>query len=83
MIPLGLVPTARPLMEFAPFTVPGDISTPNPVYFQRAEDMIRLTARHGMTVIFDPIETIGWLNTLKANSVEKGVDIWPIPRQPL
>ena len=54
-----------------PFTVPGDISTPNPVYFQRAEDMIRFAATYGMTVILDPIETIGWLNTLRANGVEK------------
>jgi hypothetical protein len=55
----------------APFTVPGDISTPNPVYFQRAEDMIRLAATYGMTVILDPIETVGWLNTLRANGVAR------------
>jgi hypothetical protein len=43
----------------------------NPAYFQRADDMIRLVATYGMTVILDPIETIGWFDTLKANGVEK------------
>jgi hypothetical protein len=55
----------------APFTVPGDLSTPNPAYFRRADDMIRLAATHGMVVILDPIETIGWLNTLKANGAAR------------
>jgi Protein of unknown function (DUF4038) len=55
----------------APFTVPGDLSTPNPPYFRRADAMIRLAATHGMTVILDPIETAGWLKTLKANGVSR------------
>jgi hypothetical protein len=55
----------------APFTIPGDLSTPNPAYFRRADDMIRLAAAHGMVVILDPIETIGWLNTLRANGVAR------------
>jgi hypothetical protein len=54
-----------------PFTVPGDLSSPNPAYFQRAEDMIRLADKHGMVVILDPIETIGWLGTLRTNGVTK------------
>jgi hypothetical protein len=55
----------------APFTEPGDLSTPNPAYFQRADDLIRLAAMYGIIVILDPIETIGWLDTLKANGLEK------------
>jgi hypothetical protein len=55
----------------APLTVPGDLSTPNPAYFQRADDMIRPAATRGMVVILDPIETIGWLNTLKANGAAR------------
>lgn len=51
----------------APFVEPGDLSTPNPAYFTRADDMIRLAASYGMVVILDPIETIGWLKTLRAN----------------
>lgn len=54
-----------------PFTTPGDLSTPNPVYFGRADDMIRLAEACGMTVLLDPIETSGWLKSLKANGVSK------------
>ena len=53
----------------APFTEPGNLSTPNSAYFRRADAMIRVAATYGMTVIFDPIETAGWLNILKANGV--------------
>src|ERR1043166_9346660 len=44
----------------APFTTPGDLSTPNPAYFNRAADMINLAAAKGMVVLLDPIETGGW-----------------------
>ncbi len=50
-----------------PFTTPGDLSTPNPAYFQRATAMIALAAQYGFTVFLDPIETGGWLSTLKNN----------------
>jgi len=55
----------------APFTTPGDLSTPNPVYFNRAADMINLAAAKGMVVLLDPIETGGWLSVLQANGVKK------------
>jgi hypothetical protein len=54
-----------------PFTTPGDLSTPNPAYFRRADDMIRLAAQHGMVVFLDPIETGGWLDVLRGNGVAK------------
>lgn len=54
-----------------PFTTPGDLSTPNPAYFRRADDMIRLAAQHGMVVFLDPIETGGWLGVLRSNGVAK------------
>jgi Protein of unknown function (DUF4038)/Putative collagen-binding domain of a collagenase len=54
-----------------PFTIPGDLSTPNPVYFARAAAVIRLAAKAGMAVFLDPIETGGWLDTLRANGVAK------------
>jgi hypothetical protein len=57
-----------------PFGVPGDLSTPNPDYFQRADDMICLAATYGMVVILDPIETIGWLKILEANGVAKAFE---------
>lgn len=55
----------------APFTTAGDLSTPNPVYFDRAEQMLQAAAAHGMVVLLDPIETGGWLSVLDANGETK------------
>jgi hypothetical protein len=55
----------------APFTTPGDLSTPNPVYFDRAAKMIDAAAARGMVVLLDPIETGGWLQTLRDNGTAK------------
>jgi hypothetical protein len=55
----------------APFTTPGDLSTPNPVYFDRAAAMLKLAAVQGMVVLLDPAETGGWLSVLQANGVQK------------
>jgi Protein of unknown function (DUF4038) len=57
----------------APFTTADDLSTPNPAYFERADDIINLAAANGMVAILDPIETNGWLRTLQANGVDKAV----------
>lgn len=54
-----------------PFTTPGDLSTPNPSYFARVDDMIRLAAKHRLVVFLDPIETGGWLGVLRRNGVAK------------
>ena len=54
-----------------PFTTPGDLSTPNPAYFARADAIIRLAGKAGMVVFLDPIETGGWLSTLRANGIAK------------
>jgi Protein of unknown function (DUF4038)/Putative collagen-binding domain of a collagenase len=56
---------------FAPFTNVGDLSAPNPAYFQRAEELISLAAAHNMVVLLDPIETISWLGVLRANGIDK------------
>lgn len=55
----------------APFTTPGDLSTPNPVYFDRAKEMLDAAAAHGMVVLLDPIETGGWLGILNDNGPGK------------
>jgi hypothetical protein len=55
----------------APFTVVGDLSTPNPAYFQRADEMINIAANNGMVVLLDPIETSSWLDILRANGTAK------------
>jgi hypothetical protein len=57
----------------APFTTANDLSTPNPAYFERADGIINLAAANGMVVILDPIETIGWLRTLRANGIDKAL----------
>jgi chitodextrinase len=54
-----------------PFTVEGDLATPNEPYFGRADEMIRLAAQHGQVVILDPIETTAWLPVLRSNGVAK------------
>lgn len=55
----------------APFSVVGDLSTPNQNYFQRADDIIRLAAAYGMVVLLDPIETSSWLGVLRTNGRDK------------
>ena len=55
----------------APFTTPGDLSRPNPSYFARVDDMIRLAAKHRLAVFLDPIETGGWLKILRSNGTAK------------
>jgi len=54
-----------------PFTSSGDLSTPNPRYFARADAIIRAAARAGFAVLLDPIETGGWLDVLRSNGVAK------------
>jgi len=54
-----------------PFNAPADLSTPNPAYFERADAIIRLAARAGIVVFLDPIETGGWLSTLRANGIAR------------
>lgn len=62
---------AKTFDGIAPFLVPGDLTTPNPAYFQRVDDMLRIAADHGMVVLLDPIETISWLDTLRKNGAPK------------
>ncbi len=57
--------------NIAPFSTPGDLATPNEAYFRRADAMIRLAAKYGLTVFLDPIETGGWTGVLLENGVQK------------
>src|SRR5262249_19157170 len=54
-----------------PFTTADDLATPNEVYFERADRIIRRAANHGLLVLLDPIETSGWLGVMRSNGVEK------------
>jgi hypothetical protein len=57
-----------------PFTIPRDISTPNPAYFEHAHDMLKIAAAHGMTIMLDVAETAGWLDIFKANGPDKAAE---------
>ena len=58
----------------APFNTPGDLATPNPVYFQRVDTIVELAAARNMLVLLNPIETIGWLSVLRSNGIAKAGD---------
>ena len=55
----------------APFTSTGDLSTPNPVYFQRVDAMVNIAAANGMAILLDPIDTSNWLDMLRANGISR------------
>ena len=55
----------------APFTIPGDLSTPNPAYFAHVDAIVRLAAKANIVLFLDPIETGGWLDVLRSNGVQK------------
>ena len=57
----------------APFTVAGNLSTPDPAYFQRADDIVGLAEAQQMVVLLDPIETSCWLDRLRANGTDKAL----------
>ena len=65
---------AKTFDGIGPFLVPGDVSTPNPAYFQRVDDMLSIAADHGMVVVLDPIETISWLDVLRKNGDSKAFE---------
>jgi len=54
-----------------PFTTAGDLSTPNPAYFARVDEALRIANANGMVVLLNPIETIGWLEILRQNGITK------------
>jgi Protein of unknown function (DUF4038)/Putative collagen-binding domain of a collagenase len=69
--PVGCHEDATTFDGIAPFTTAGDLSTPNPAYFQRVDAILKLAAASGMMVMLDPIETSGWLSTLRTNGTNK------------
>jgi hypothetical protein len=67
----GCADDGRTRDGIAPFTTAGDLAAPNPAYFARADAMVRLAQEAGMVVFLDPIETGGWLPTLRSNGAAK------------
>lgn len=51
-----------------------DLSTPNPAYFARLDALVSMAAADGFLVFLDPIETGGWLQTLRNNGTSKAFD---------
>ncbi len=47
-----------------------DLTTPNEAYFARLDHVVEIAARHHQAVFLDPMETIGWLPTLRNNGVD-------------
>ncbi len=62
---------ASTLDGLKPFFVSGDLSTPNEIYFDRCDRIIRSAADQGMTVILDPAETGSFLSVMRTNGLEK------------
>jgi uncharacterized protein DUF4038/IPT/TIG domain-containing protein/collagenase-like protein with putative collagen-binding domain len=44
-----------------------DITTPNPAYFARVDQLINIAASHGMAILLDSLETGGWMTTFEQN----------------
>ncbi|HUY85951.1 MAG TPA: DUF4038 domain-containing protein [Acidimicrobiales bacterium] len=44
-----------------------DLGKPNEAYFTRLDHIVEMAAKHGILVFLDPIETAGWLPTLRNN----------------
>ena len=47
-----------------------DLSKPNEAYFARLDYAVQSAAKHGILIFIDPIETIGWLPTLRNNGLD-------------
>ncbi len=47
-----------------------DLTKPNEAYFTRLDHMVEIAAAHDIYVFIDPMETIGWLPTLRNNGVK-------------
>lgn len=47
-----------------------DLSKPNDAYFARLDHMVQIGAKHHQAIFIDPIETIGWLPTLRNNGLK-------------
>jgi hypothetical protein len=54
-----------------PFLKAGDVSTPNPDYFRKVDDIVKLAAQRGMVVFLDSFDTGGWLSVLRSNGRSK------------
>jgi len=61
----GILPFSNVLSNYTPARY--DLTTPNEAYFARVDRVLSNAAQLGLLVVFDPIETGGWLNTILDN----------------
>jgi hypothetical protein len=47
-----------------------DLTKPNEAYFVRLDHIVQLATNHHLAVFLDPMETIGWLPTLRNNGMK-------------
>lgn len=67
----SICPSFNGYGNVVPFTTQGDLSTPNATYFAQVDAMLSLAAQFNIVVFLDPIETGGWLGTLRSNGATK------------
>lgn len=48
-----------------------DLTTPNPLYFARVDQMLHLAAGHGIQVLLDPCETGSFLSVMRDNGTNR------------
>jgi hypothetical protein len=48
-----------------------DLGSPNAEYFAHVDRIIDLAADHGLMILLDPIETGGWLTTMRDNGISR------------
>lgn len=63
-----------------PFTesLPGgyyDLTTPNPAYCARVDQMISIAASYNIVILLDSFETGGWMTTFEANGISNA-NLW-------
>lgn len=63
----SLLDGTRPFTANMPGKSSYDLTTPNEAYFARVDRVIALAAAHGTLVLLDPIETGGFLATMRDN----------------
>lgn len=47
-----------------------DLSKPNETYFARLDRVVEIAAAHDIFIFIDPMETVGWLPTLRNNGLQ-------------
>jgi hypothetical protein len=63
----GILPFTRTLPASSTY----DLEAPNETYFAHVDRIIDMAADHGLMILLDPIETGGWLTTMRDNGLTR------------